>query len=246
MNRRASVVLVRLVFAASLLGAAGGAGAEETASRAWKDVAELGFTNTTGNSRVATFEADNLFSYAWKRTGLELKGGALTSKEHGKTADEEYNASEKVTRELAGKLYGYERFGWDRNRFSGIRDRYNSFLGAGEELWSAPKDSLVGEAGAGYISEERPDKTDAFASGRLYVKCVHALSKTASVFQDAEYLYNFQDAADYRLNTETALLASISTNVALKASYKWKRVEKPAPGFIKDDTITTMALVVNY
>ena len=246
MNRRAVGVLGRLILAAVLLGAVSESRAEKPGKKAWKDAAELGFTNITGNSRVAMFEAENLFNYAWKRVGLELKAGALTSKEHGKTADEEYDASEKVTRELAGKLYGYEKFGWDRNHFAGIRDRYASFLGAGDELWSAGNDSVVAETGVGYISEERPDKTDGFASGRLYGKYVRALSKTASFSQDVEYLHNFQDAGDYRLNTETALVASVSAKVSLKASYKWKKVEKPAPGFVRDDSITTVALVVSY
>ena len=76
MNRSAVGTLGRLIFILALLGAASEARAEEPAKKAWKDVAELGFTNTTGNSRIATFEADNLFNYDGNRAGLELKAGA--------------------------------------------------------------------------------------------------------------------------------------------------------------------------
>ena len=189
---------------------------------------------------------DNLFKYDWERTGLELKAGALAAREHGKTTDEEYNASEKMTRKVIGKFYGYEKFGWDKDRFEGVLERYNLSLGVGNELLSMEKDKLILEAGAGYISEERPDQVDAFASGRLYGKYTRTLSQTAIFSQDAEYLHSFKNADDYRLNAETALVVSVTARVSLKTFYKWKRIAKPAPGFIKDDTLTGLALIVNY
>ncbi len=238
-NRRLSIALT-FVFVAFE------ARAEDSRKQNWHDEGELSFTNTTGNSRAATFGANNLFNYNWERTGLELKAGIRTEKDKGRVIGEEYNASEKVTRKVIRKIYGYELFRWDRDRFSGVRNRHGFSLGAGDELWRTEKDKLIGEAGMGYISEERPDRIDHFASGRLYGKYSRALSKTAKFAQDAEYLHSFEDSRDYRINTETAITAAVSDHVLLKASYKWKKVGNPAPGFVKDDTTTGVALVINY
>lgn len=238
--------LSRLVLAAFLLASAWAARAEEPARKRWKDAAELSLTNTTGNSRLTMFGANDLFNYDWGRTALELKAEAFTSRDHGRTRAEEYDASEKVARKLTGKFYGYERFEWDKNRFDGILDRYKFFLGAGDELLSAEKDKLIGEGGVGFVSEERPDKTNNLVSGRLYGKYTRALSKTASFSQGVVYLHDFKDATDYHLNTETALVASVASHVSIKASYKWKRAGRPVPGFGKDDTVTGMALVIDY
>ena len=41
-------------------------------------------------------------------------------------------------------------------------------------------------------------------------------------------------------------LAAAVWAVSLKTSFTWKRNGAPPPGAVRDDTITSMALVVNY
>jgi putative salt-induced outer membrane protein YdiY len=48
------------------------------------------------------------------------------------------------------------------------------------------------------------------------------------------------------MNAETAIVASISTHFSLKAAYAWKYVNLPSAGFKKTDTVTSMAIIVNY
>ena len=57
---------------------------------------------------------------------------------------------------------------------------------------------------------------------------------------------NLQDSAGYRMNAETALVTSISTHFSLKAAYQWKYANAPATGFRKTDTLTLVAIIVNY
>ena len=47
-------------------------------------------------------------------------------------------------------------------------------------------------------------------------------------------------------NAETAVISSISTHFSLKASYLWKYLNAPPPGFKKTDTILSMSVIVNY
>ena len=220
--------------------------AEDAPKKNWNDEAALSFSNTTGNSRGSTLAVDNIFNYDWSRTSLELKAGMLAEREKGRVTEEQYNAGQKVTRKVAQNLYGYELFRWDRDRFSGIRNRQGFSVGVGDELWRTLKDTLIAEAGAGYVSEERPDKNDHFPSGRLYGKYRRTLSGAARFSQDVECLESLEDARNYRINTETAVIADVSGHVALKASYKWKRIGKPAPGLAKDDTTTGVTLIVSY
>jgi putative salt-induced outer membrane protein YdiY len=117
----------------------------------------------------------------------------------------------------------------------------------GRVLLELPKDTLSTEIGPGYVNEERIDAPrNEFVSGRAYAKYVHTLSKTASFSQDCEYLHHFSDSDDYRLNTETAIIASLTEHLSLKASYVWHRVGLPPPNTGKDDTLTSVALIVNY
>ena len=220
---------------------------EASAEKPWKNTAELSYVSTTGNSTSLTVAAKNLFSYAWNRMALELAAGALGSSSTALVTAEQYNASQKIIFNIAQKDYVYERFGWDRNRFAGIAHRYDISGGYGRTLMSGPRNTLIAELGAGYINEQRiASPRNAFASARAYAKYAHNLTDTAQASQDAEYLANLEDTQGYRINTESALLFTISSHMSLKVSYIWNRVNQPVPGFKKDDTTTSVALIVNY
>ena len=228
---------------------AGSLRAEDAPAKPWKDSGEFSVVSTNGNSKSTTMSTKNTFNYDWSKAGLELVAGGLGSQSRGQTTAEQYNASEKVSVPLTAnkRNYVFEKFGWDSNRFAGYRHRYDASGGYGREIFQISSSTLISELGAGYINEERiSSPRNDFASGRAYAKYTQILSATAHFSQDAEYLHNFDDYKNYRLNMESAIVASISTHMALKASFKWNRVGKPPVGFGKDDTTTSVALVVNY
>lgn len=221
---------------------------EPLPGKKWRDTAEVSLVTTNGNSKATTTSIKNLFGYEWsKETTLELLGSGMGSSNRNQVTAERYEASEKVTWKLVGKNYVYERFGWDKDRFAGIRNRWDSSVGLGRLLLDLPNDQLKSELGGGYINEERTTAPrNDFGSGRAYAKYTHLLSKTSQFTQDAEYLHNFKNSKGYRLNTETALVASLSTHLSLKTSFQWKRNGQPPPGAVRDDTFTSAALVANY
>ncbi len=213
----------------------------------WKNSTEASFVNTNGNSKTTNTSIKNTFGYQWSKTALEIIGGGLGASSGDGTTAEQYFGNEKFTYNLTERNYLYEKIGWDKNRFAGIENRWDGSAGVGRNLIMAPKDTLKGEIGAGYITEERTDAPrNEFVSGRAYTKYIHKISTTSEVSQDVEYLHNFEDSEDYRLNTETALTAAVSTHVSLKTSFIWNRVAKPAPGIGQDDTKVFAGLLVSY
>lgn len=236
------------VFAASIVAAPAGLRAEDAApAKRWKNSTELSVVSTNGNSKTTTTSGKNTFGYNWDKTSLELIGGGLGSKSKGETTAEKYFASEKVARKITEKNYVFEKFAWDKDRFSGIRNRYDSGVGLGRHLIESAKNDLVAELGGGYVVEERVNaRTNSFTSGRAYSKYVHTISDTSKFSQDAEYLHNFDDPDDFRVNTETALIAALSAHFSLKVSYTWKYVGVPPVGFGHSDTTTSVALIANY
>jgi putative salt-induced outer membrane protein len=213
----------------------------------WKDTAELSYVKTTGNSKNSTLSAKNLFNYDWTRAALELAAGALGTNSEGSTTAEQYNASEKVSLKLSGKNYAFERLGWDKNRFANINDRWDFGVGLGRNLIDNDTDKLSLELGGGYIWEDRiTSKNEDFGTYRGYAKYIRTLSPTANASQDLEWLGNLKDSSGYRVNAETALVASINSHMSMKASYVWKLVNKPGAGFRRSDTITAVSLIINY
>ncbi len=239
----------RGIFVVGLLFLAYGTSAAESTGTAknWKESAELTLINTTGNSRATTYGAKQLFTYNRGRAGVEVKAGALGSKSGRSVTAEQYNASEKVTWKIRGAFYNFERFAWDKNRFAGILNRYDASGGFGWGFFENRSNQLLVEFGGAYISEERSASgKNEFASGRAFTKFTRALGPNSRFVQEGTYNRNFKDGRDYRVHTDTALIASISTHLSLKVSYEWRRVNRPPAGFVKDDTITAMAIILNY
>ncbi|MFH1723789.1 MAG: DUF481 domain-containing protein [Elusimicrobiota bacterium] len=221
--------------------------AQDAPEKRWKDTAEVSLVTTNGNSRATTTSAGNRFEYSWTRTTLGVNAGALGAKSEDRVTTERYNASEKVSFRFTDHNYVFERFGWERNRYAGFLHRWDFSSGLGRELLHMEKHSLISELGFGYTNEERVDAPrQHFASGRTYSKYTWQVSETATFSQDGEVLANFKDMDGYRLNTETALTASITVHFSIKTAFLWNRVGAPPPGVLKDDTTTSVALIANF
>ncbi len=214
----------------------------------WKETAEVSVVSTNGNSKATTVSGKYTFTYKWQRANFELNAGGLGSESNDRTTAEQYFANEKLTWDLIGRNYTFQRFGWDKDRFAGIRNRYDISAGLGRHFFDAKaRNQFMLELGGGYINEERPTPPrNEFGAGRAYSKYEFKISETSLFSQDGEFLHNFKDSDDYRLTTVSAIQVAISSNLSLKASYTWKRVGKPPVGFVRDDTTTAVALIVNY
>ncbi len=214
----------------------------------WKETAELSVVSTNGNSKGTTISGKDTFTYQWKRSILELNAGGLGSESNDQQIAEQYYGNEKLTWDLIGRNYTFERLGWDKNRFAGILNRYDGSIGLGRHFFDEKNaNQFMIELGGGYINEERqvPPRNE-FGSGRAYTKYSYAFSPSSTVSQDGEFLHNFKDSDDYRLTTISAVQTALSTHLSLKATYTWKRSGKPPVGFSKDDSVTAIAFIVNY
>jgi putative salt-induced outer membrane protein len=236
--------LKKFILVVSFIPVVGMAKADD---KSWKNVTEASVVSSNGNSKASTASGKNTFTYNWSKTSLELIGGGLGSKSRGVNTAEQYYASEKVSYKLSDRNYAFEKYQWDKDRFAGIKSRHDTTVGLGREIIKTPKDLLIGELGGGYVSEERINqRTNGFSAGRAYSKYTRTISETASFSQDAEYLHNFEDGDDFRVKTETSLLAALSAHLSLKVSYVWKHVGVPPAGFHRNDTTTTVGLVATY
>ena len=182
-----------------------------------------------------------------KKATLEVIAGGLGTKSEGKTTAEQYNASEKGTWSFKKKDYVFEKIAWDKDRFAGIKDRYDLSTGLGRYLLNRKNHKLNAELGLGHIFEDRiGDKNSDFSSARSYGKYIYTLSDETNFTQEVEYIHNFENKEGYRLKTISGLKHILSDHLSLKISYKLDRVGVPPMGFGKTDTTTSMALIFSY
>ena len=59
-------------------------------------------------------------------------------------------------------------------------------------------------------------------------------------------MQSLKDHRDNRLATETAVNTQLTSVFSLKTSFVWKHVGQPPPNAVKDDTLTSVALIANF
>lgn len=218
------------------------------ATKSWNDEAELSFVDTGGNTEVTTLAAKNLLKVpiAEKITG-SWKLHALYGKSDGVKNAESYSTELRVDYAQTDRLFYFVSAGWLQDKFSGIENRYVYGVGSGYKILDGPKHFLVGEIGLTYTTEDYTDDSSAdYLGGRLFGQYDYKFNEANKFVQSIEFLPEFDDTKNWLLNSETALIAAMSSHFSMKTGLTLKYDNQPTPGLDKTDRIVSVALVANF
>jgi putative salt-induced outer membrane protein YdiY len=138
-------------------------------------------------------------------------------------------------------------FGYDKNRFSGIKQRTEESVGLSWQGQTARGDSLRVIGGVLWTQQENTlnQKSD-FVAARAGFALRSPLGANAFFLQSVETIPNLDTTEDWRLNSESALVASFSKRLALKLTYLVKYDHLPEPSFKDTDRLFTAGIQVTY
>ena len=222
---------------------------DQKEKKRWKDEAELSFVRTGGNSETTTLSAKNLLLYRFNdRLTGEWKIAALRGEDEDTVTAERYSTDLKLSYDFTERIYGALTSGWLQDEFAGFDARYYAGPLLGYKFLVGPKHFLLAEGGVNYAKEEYIDDTDEdFLEGRAFGKYEFVFTEKTKFTQSAEYLHDFDDSDNYKINSETALITALAGNFALKTSYEVRYQNRPIPESLDTtDTLLTVALVVNF
>jgi putative salt-induced outer membrane protein len=237
------------VLACVALFLAGVAYAQDSSERRWKDEAEFLYVQTSGNTEVLTMSFRNMLEY---RFSEPLKGvwniSALKGDTDGEKTAERYYTDLRLDYLFTERLYAYGLGSWLKDEFAGYDSRYTIGPGGGYKLWIGPKHFLLAEAGLNYAREDYVGpKTESFAEGRVFGKYEYAFTEKSRFSLGSEYLQDFSETDNYKLNTEAAIVSALSDNFSLKVSYEVRYQNRPIPEELEQtDTLFGAAIVVTY
>lgn len=205
----------------------------------WTSVTELGFVMTSGNSESQSLNFGEKYTYKWSKAELLFEasairaestnrtvtntGGVLTESETTETTAELYAAGGKFRRDISPRFFWYTGGGWLRNELSGIENRFTAGAGVGYKFLDGARHKLAGELGLNYTKEDfvfvQPDGEDSadYASGRGFLGYQWLINDGAKLTSDFELTDNLDDTDDWRIRWITAVQASLSKRLALKA-----------------------------
>lgn len=206
---------------------------------------DLGFVNTAGNTSVTTINAGERLRWRRGRLALGQMFAMVYGRSEGQTTSALWRAEIRGDYALSQAVAAYTLVGYDRNRFAGIARRFEEGAGLALGLVRHRRDRLEAEVGLSLIQQgSTTGLKDDFASARGAVTFEHHFAPETYLRQVVETTANLEAATDYRVTSESALVAPISQRISLKISYVIRFDHLPEPGFRSTDRLLTSGIQV--
>ena len=221
--------------------------AQEAAPVVTKLTADFGYVQASGNSVVTTTSVGQKLTQTRGRLGLEQSFNFVYGEQQGTVNTNFLKAALRGDYRLVGKFSAFLSVAYDRNTFAGIERRFEENLGLSLRAISAPRDTLRMELGASVTQQTSTDGTVAdFPAARAAFAYRHLFSPASFFLQTVEAIPNFKDTDDFRVNTESSVVAPISARIGVKVSYVVRFDHLPEPGFQKTDRIFTTGVQITF
>jgi putative salt-induced outer membrane protein len=208
---------------------------------------DVGLVSTSGNSSVRTLNVGEQLVVnpaPWKFT-------QAFSVVNSSTADVEtvntLTAGLRADYSVGARFRFYALATFTRNRFAGIARRFEEAVGLAYGVLTGPKHLLDVEAGAGRTEQTgTTGPSQQFWVSRLAAHYKLNFTSHAYFDQKVEDMADLEDLNTMFINTESSLVAPISSTVALKLGYMVRYANRPQPGFKKTDAILSAGLQLQF
>ena len=212
----------------------------------WDVSGELSLVATGGNTSTRTVGAGGVALHRTDRTTTRAAVAFLSSK-----ADDVTNAQSVTIEGRHGIRVrrGLDVFGqgaYARDRFVGIQDRVATGAGLAYTTVWGHRQTLLAAGSLGYTAERRLDLTTRrFATGTGGLKYVWTLVPGAEFSETVDVIADLQQAGNWRGTSATAVVASLTGRLSLKASQVIEYRHAPVAGFGRTDMRSTVAFVLS-
>jgi putative salt-induced outer membrane protein len=206
---------------------------------------DLGFVDAAGNSDVTTFNLGEKITWRLDSWAFSQTAKAIYGESAGDATAESYEAGLRADRTLTPRVAAFAFVSYQRDPFAGVAARWSGGPGLAFHALRTSRDTLTFE---GSVTAQNERNTagvgQAFAAVRTAGFFKHMLGTAAFVSQTLEWLANLETADDQRVNSETALIAPLSRQIALRVAYLIRFDNLPEPGFERTDRIFTTGIQI--
>lgn len=235
MKRTLQIVTVAVLAALSSTGRAADPVPAPEAKPKWVSSAGLNFAFTDGNAQTLLVGVN--FDTV-KKSGDEeyLLGASMAyGKNDGNKNIETYRGYGQWNHLFNERWYGYLRGEGLHDGIADVNYRFTISPGAGYYLIKDERATLAVEAGPGYVFEKQSGVENNYPTIRLAERYERKLSKTARVWQSAEFLPDISDLDKYIINAEIGIEAALTDKMSLRSVLVDVYNSEPAPGRKKND-----------
>lgn len=206
---------------------------------------DFGLVNATGNSEFTSANLGEKATWGRGRWGLAQTGKVLFGETDNVRTTESYDFNVRGDRGLSARVGVFVFVAYQRDPFAGLASRWSGGPGVAVGLVRSVRDTLNLEGALTKQSEHTTAAIErSFGAVQTAARFKHAFAGAASFTQSLEFIANLKAGDDYRLNSETALVAPLSSKIGLRVSYLIRFDNLPEPTFKKTDRILTAGVQV--
>jgi len=210
--------------------------------------ADLGFINTSGNTHVSTLNAsDALIVWTSHANKISQDFGTTYGSVSNVVQTSLWTASLRDDYTFTPVVGVFARFGFDRNTFAGIEQRFEQGIGAALVPVNAGRNRLEVDLGASYVESRSTAGVELnYPAGRGAVIYRYTFAKDTYFQQSVDDLTDLNRVSNSLINSETDLVAPLSRHSAIKLGYQIRYSNDPPPGFKTTDRLLNTDLQFNF
>jgi putative salt-induced outer membrane protein YdiY len=244
MHKRKRIINTSVAFVAA---ATTSAFAQDADPTAWKTSAGVSVSVQKGNADTTLFGANILSSKKWDKNEINLgadgvygdntsvdlappdANGNVSTREVSRTTAQNYGAFAQYNRLISDRFYAYGNVSARQDRIADVDYRISLSPGAGYYFLKNEKTTLSVEAGPGFVFEKLAGTSKEFWTIRLGERLTHQITKSARLFQDAEFIPQVDDFNNYVIQGQIGVEADITKKLALRVVFQDTYRNEPAP-----------------
>ena len=221
--------------------------AQAEAQKPWSYTLGLSYIGNSGNTDNQTFGTDFTFKRVPDPWGIEGGVSWMRGEQNDEKTAERITAAIKGIRKLNDRWDWFLSAGWEKDEFAGYDSRLTLATGATFKAVATSKDELLFDMGLSWTNEEYAAGDDYdYMGGLLQMRYTHNWTPTAKFQQRLLYVPNFDDGSRWRGESETAVVAALTSKLAMKASVFVRYNHEPPMDFKTTDTTTALSLVYTF
>lgn len=222
--------LIKSFGKAAGIAALGIAASAQAADPKWDTSAGLGFTLTQGNSETILASANAETKGNWADYAVTLGATATYGEQANIKNNEIFSLYGQYDRKVSEKFYVFGRADYLHDAVADIEYRVKLSPGFGWHLIKKDRMTLDLEAGPGYVFQKLGSVSDGFATLRVGDRFSYKISKTARLWQSAEFVPSVEDFSNYIVQAELGIEAALTEKMSLRSVLQDTYTSKPAIG----------------
>ena len=221
---------------------------EEEKEPRWDGSLGLAWVATSGNTDTSSIGLDFGLESKPEPWGFSFAARGNRAEDQGVQTAENYLVSGRAKRALGKSWEAFGGLAWAKDPFAGFDSQSVASAGAIYKAVESERHLLSFDVGLAYTWEDRvpPSEDIDFAGGLFGLDWQWQLSKTSKLMQRLVFLPNFDDSADWRLNSLTAIEAAINEWLALRFGFDIRHRNQPIGVADSTDTTSTASVVFNF